>query len=191
MFIDEVKQQYGQISEEAENLIQDVIGKYSKKELEKLKSEMFKTFTVFPETEKLSKFFDGHKPATKYYFWAKCNDCGCEYDYTIPFCPKCEREHKHSSGFKVVRTDYEPAKKYIQLNKPWLTPYDIKGDKDIHGECVFCNKVEKPQDNFCYHFGDPDYHCKYMGCDESSCKCSNCCSFYMRVQRKENQRLGA
>lgn len=191
MFIDEVKKQYGQISEDTEQLINDVIGKYSKKEVEVLKNELFKTFTVLPETEKLAKFFDAHKPKVKIYYWCKCNDCGCEYDYKIPFCPSCERDEKHSSGYKIVKTEYEPAKKYIQLNKPWLTPFNYMGNKDIHGECVFCKKVDKPQEAFCYHFGDPDYHCKYMGCDESSCKCSNCCSFYMRLQRKENERMGA
>ncbi len=191
MFIDDVKEQYGQITEDAEQLINDVIGKYSKKEVEVLKNELFKTFTVFPETQKLAKFFDSHKPKVKIYYWCKCNDCGCEYDYRIPFCPSCEREGKHSSGYKIIKTDYEPAKKYIQLNKPWLTPYNVNGNKDIHGECVFCKKVDKPQENYCWHFGDPDYHCKYMGCDETSCKCSNCCSFYMRLQRKENERIGA
>ena len=191
MFIDDVKEQYGQVSDESEQLIQDVIGKYSKKELEALKNELIKTFTVMPDTEKLAKFFDNHKPQAKGYFWSKCDDCGCEYDYRIPFCPRCEREGKHSSGYKVIKTEYVPSKKYIQLNKPWLTPLKCYGEKDVHGECVFCKKVEKPQDNFCFHFGDPDYHCKYMGCDESSCKCSNCCSFYMRLQRKENERIGA
>ena len=191
MFIDDVKEYYGQIDENAEQLINDVIGKYSKKETEKLKNELFKAFPIghFPDTEKLAKFFDSHKPATRYYYWAKCNDCGCEYDYSIPFCPSCEREGKHSSGLKIIKTDYEPAKKYIRLNKPWLTPYNVMGNKDVNGECVFCKKVDKPQENFCFHFGDPDYHCKYMGCDESSCKCSNCCSFYMRVQRKENEKM--
>ncbi len=186
MFIDEVKKQYGQISEGAEQLINDVIGKYSKKEVEVLKNELFKTFTVLPETEKLAKFFDAHKPKTKVYFWCKCDDCGCEYDYTIPFCPSCERDGKHSSGYKIVKTEYEPAKKYIQLNKPWLTPYNVQGQKDPHGECVFCKKVDKPQSKFCWHFGDPDYNCSYF----NVCECNVCCSFYSRLQRKENAKLG-
>ena len=187
MFIDEIKEQYGQISEDSEQLIIDVIGKYSKKEVEELKNEFFKTFSTFPPTEKLAKFFDGHKPKTKVYFWAKCNDCGCEYDYRLPFCPRCEREGKHSSGYKVVKTDYEPAKKYIQLNKPWLTPYNVNGNKDTNGECVFCKKVAKPQEKYCFHFGDPDYRCSYF----EVCDCVVCCSFYARLQRKENIRRGA
>lgn len=186
MFIDELKEQYGQIDEDAENLIQDVIGKYSSKELEALKNELFKAFTVFPETQKLAKFFDSHKPKTKTYFWAKCDDCGCEYDYTIPFCPRCEREGKHSSGYKVVKTDYEPAKKYIQLNKPWLTPYSNKGMTDNFGQCVFCKIVDRPQDKYCWHFGDPDYNCNYF----SQCECKACCAFYRKAQRIENETRG-
>jgi len=173
MFIDEVKERYGQISEESEKLIKDVIGKYSGKEQETLKNALFNDFTVMPDTEKLSKFFDSHKPQKKTYYWAVCLECGCEYDYSLPMCPKCYDNGLDCRTKAIKKSEFQPNFNVIKYNKAY-----INGDP---GEqtCFTCpNKKE----SFCSHFGNPDWMCHRE--EYEMCECKQCCGITKSANRK-------
>lgn len=108
----------------------------------------------------------------KKYYWAVCNDCGCNYDYVMPFCPKCTAMTRKSSGYKVKVSDELPTQRIIRWNKPWLTPYGT--DNSL---CINC---ETPERKFCSHFGDPDYRCEFF----TTCECNKCCGYYSKLNRQ-------
>ena len=172
-FIDSFKEQYGQISEDSEKLIMDVIGKYSQKEQEMLKSELFKAYTIMPDTEKLAKFFDSHKPKTKVYFWSVCLECGCEYDYSLPMCPKCYEQGLDCRAKAIKKSEFQPNPTVIKYNKTYLN-----GDP---GEqtCFTCpNKKE----SYCKNFGNPDWMCHRE--EYEMCECKQCCGLLKSANRK-------
>lgn len=163
-FIDSFKEQYGQISEDSEKLIMDVIGKYSPKEQEILKNELFKAYTVMPDTEKLAKFFDSHKPKTKTYFWSVCLECGCEYDYSLPMCPKCYEKGLDCRARAIKKSEFQPNPTVIKYNKQY-----INGDP---GEQT-CFSCPSKKESYCKNFGNPDWMCHREEFDV--CECKLCC----------------
>lgn len=104
------------------------------------------------------------------FIWAVCLECGCEYDYNLPFCPDC-----YDSGFEcrarsVKKSEFQPPMKVIKYNKQYLN-----GDK---GETVCYNCVHKKQ-SFCRNYGNPNWNCQRE--EFESCNCSRCCAIAKRV----------
>lgn len=175
MFIDDVKEYYGQISEESQQIIKDVIDKYSKSEIESLKNDFFKKFPLgqFPTPDKLSAFFDEHKPKAKTYYWAVCLECGCEYDYALPMCPECYDKGFDCRAKAVKKSEFKPTFKVIKYNKQYLN--GAKGEPT----CYTC--VHK-KESYCSHFGDSDWQCHRE--EYEMCECKLCCGKVKAENRK-------
>lgn len=176
MFIDDVKEYYGQIGEEATQIINDVITKYSKSEIEGLKSEFFKKFPAgqFPDTEKLNLFFDEHKPKAKTYYWAVCLECGCEYDYALPMCPECYDKGFDCRTKAVKKSEFKPTFKVIKYNKQYMN--GAKGEPT----CYTC--LQK-KESYCAHFGNAEWQCHKE--EYEMCECKLCCA----KAKSENRKL--
>ena len=172
-FIDSVKEKFGQINSESEQLINDAISKYSGKELEALKAEFFKTFTELPDTEKLTLFFDNHKPAKKTYYWSVCLECGCEYDYSLPMCPSCYDKGFDCRAKSVKVSEFKPNFNVIKYNKHY-----INGNS---GEQT-CYTCPNKKESYCTHFGNPDWTCHRE--EYEMCECKQCCASLKAANRK-------
>ena len=175
MFIDELREYYGLIDDEAKNFIEDVIGKYKDSEQKMLKEEFIRRFprNRFPDISSLSKFFREHKPKVTVYYWAICLECGCEYDYSLPMCPKCYDKGLDCRTKAIRKSEFQPNFNVIKYNKAYLN-----GDP---GEqtCFTCpNKKE----SYCKNFGNPDWTCHRE--EFEMCQCKLCCGKIKAENRK-------
>ena len=172
-FIDSIKEHYGQINEDSEKLIQDVISKYSEKEQETLKNLIFNDFTKMPETEKLAKFFDAHKPKTRIFYWSVCLECGCEYDYLLPMCPRCYENGLDCRVRAIKKSEFQPNFNVVKYNKLY-----INGEP---GEQT-CFNCPNKKESYCKNFGNPDWMCHRE--EFEMCECKLCCGKLKASNRK-------
>lgn len=175
MFIDELREYYGLIDDEAKVYIEDRIGKYKEQEQVKLKEEFIKKFprNRFPDISSLSKFFDEHKPKVTFYFWAVCLECGCEYDYNLPMCPACYDKGFDCRTKAVKKSEFKPTFKVIKYNKHYMN-----GDKNE----PICFTCMHKKESYCAHFGNPDWQCHRE--EYEMCECKLCCGKAKAENRK-------
>ena len=164
--------------------LEDIYGKFYDDDLrkwaiEKLKSidgekeEIFLTVLNeihskkkgIPDKTQLSRAYEkvvGRKP--KVYVWAVCQNCKCEYDIELPYCPECYKNGLICRAKDGRKSDFPPPAKVIRYNKTY-----INGDK---GE-MNCYDCQNKENSFCIHFGDNRWNC---GKEEFEyCNCKSCC----------------
>lgn len=126
----------------------------------------------FPDISILAKFLnDAGTKKHKGFFWAVCDDCGCEYDYRFERCPKCHLAGKRSSGYKVRTSEYQPPMKVIRWNQ--TTFYD-DGKMQY---CISC--ANRDNNSYCRWFGNPDHTCQQS--DYEYCECKKCCAIHRKL----------
>jgi len=103
----------------------------------------------------------GKKPPV--YYWCVCLECGTEYAYGLPMCPKCYDEGFECRAYEVKHSDFKPPMKTVNYNKQYL-----HGDE---GEFI-CYECRFKEMSYCEHFGNPEWQCR----DYRECPCSSCCS---------------
>lgn len=173
MILEELEGMFGKLGTVEEQWIKENLTNINDEQKNSLLMEL-KTLKTKPSVQNLKislQKVTGHKP--KEYFWAVCLECGCEYDYGLPMCPKC-----YSNGFDcrtkaIKKSEFHPPMSVIRYNKQYLN-----GDP---GEqtCFTCpNKKE----SFCSHFGNPDWMCHRE--EYEMCECKQCCGITKAANRK-------
>ena len=107
------------------------------------------------------------------YIWAVCNACGAEYDYKFMTCPKCFLAGKHSSGYKVRKSDFPPPIKVIRWNQTTLQD---------DGKVQYCVSCPIKENSYCRWFGEPEHTCARE--EYEYCECKKCCAFHKRANEK-------
>lgn len=131
----------------------------------------------FPDIAAMAKFLNNNKSSKGMnFFWAVCNDCGCEYDYRFYHCPKCLGKAKWS-GYKVRVSETGIPAKVIRYNLTTLV------DNGPYTSCVKC--VHK-DNGFCSKFGDPEKQCSAQ--DFEYCECKKCCVYHKKAN-ENNMRM--
>lgn len=172
MFVDEIENQHGKlgdlekqwISENTEKLADDVKLNFSRE------LQNYKVITV-NVLKNVYIAVTGKK--CKGYYWAVCLECGCEYDYELPMCPKCFENDLECRAKAVKASEFQPPLKVIRYNKKYLN-----GGTN---ETTCYNCVHK-NNSFCRNFGNPNRECKRE--EFESCPCTRCCGILKAEQRK-------
>ena len=124
----------------------------------------------FPDIAFLSKFLKNAAKKTKMYYWAICNDCKAEFDYSFIKCPACHLKGKQSSGFKIKTSENQPPAGIIRWNVMVLNP--MEGFTN----CVTC---EHRDNSWCRWFGNPNHTCKPN--EYEYCECRKCCAIHKKA----------
>lgn len=177
MFADEIKNFHRNLGEEEEQWIRENLENLSDdKKLNFTRAlRNYKEITIMA-LQKVYQEITGRKPVN--YYWAVCQECGCEYDYGMSACPECYDKGKETRLRFVKSSEFQPPLKVIRYNKQYLI-----GDK---GEQLCYNCPEK-KESYCKHFGSPDWNCTRE--EFEYCQCKACCTNHKKLNRaiKENK----
>lgn len=177
MILEDLEKYYGKFPEHESKYVEENVMKLSAEEQQRFYTKLTESRSKrmgVPDLAALSKVLkeiSGSK--AKVYIWSVCNDCGAEYDYKFMTCPKCHLEGKHSSGYKVKKSDFPPTFKVIRWNQTTLQ------DDGKAQYCVSCQHTEK---NYCRWFGEPNHTCSRE--EYEYCECKKCCAFHKRANQR-------
>ena len=174
MFIDEIEGKHGKVEETEKQWISENLEKLNDSDKLNILRELenYKVITL-----KVLK--DVYKAVTgkqvKGYFWAVCLECGCEYDYSLPMCPKCYENNLECRAKAIKTSEFQPPMKVVRYNKTFL-----KYEKEQ--SCFDCiNRKE----SYCKNFGNPNWDCRQE--ELHACNCNKCCSALKTAQRKVDE----
>lgn len=178
MLLDKLREYYGfPIAEQAE-YINNHVKKMSEVEQDRIADKIIESHSKrfgFPDIAVLAKFLNGARNETHKYFWAVCNSCKTEYDYSLNYCPKCfldKRPKAEWKGYGIKTSETAPGRNVIRYNLPVL--------QEGESWCVNCKSKEM---SYCPWFGEPDHNCSSS--DYEYCECKKCCA----VHKKKNAEM--
>ena len=174
MFVDEIEGKRGKVEEAEKQWINENLEKLNDTDKLNILRELenYKVITL-KVLKDVYTAVTGKK--TKGYFWAVCLECGCEYDYSLPMCPKCF-ENKLDCRAKAIKTsEFQPTMKVVRYNKTFLK-------YENEQSCFSCvNRKE----SYCKNFGNPNRNCQHE--ELENCNCNKCCSALKSAQRKVDE----
>ncbi len=175
MFVDKLEEFFGKFEEGERNWVSDNLDRLDDEKknkffsLLKSKHEGKGAPTIYEMGEVFEKVTE-KKPRT--YFWSVCMECGSEYSYGLPMCPKCYSNGLLCRAYTVKTSEFPPPSKVYKFNKEYIS----KNERN----CYDCPDTEL---SYCKNFGNEKWECR----DFQSCKCAACC-----VQLKhKNQKLSS
>ena len=174
MFIDEIEGKHGKLGDLEKQWINENLEKLNDSDklniLRELENYKVITLKVLKE---VYKAVTGKQ--VKGFFWAVCLECGCEYDYSLPMCPKCYENNLECRAKAIKTSEFQPPMKVVRYNKTFL-----KYEKEQ--SCFNCiNRKE----SYCKNFGNPNWDCRHE--ELEACNCKSCCSALKHAQRKVDE----
>lgn len=177
--INAIKEYYGNLISESEEWLNKNCSNLTEEDVENFKQKLFKEWgrkKGSPDIKILSKVLTevtGNKP--RIYYWAVCMECGCEYDYRLPMCPKCYEEGYECRRYAVKKSDVQPPAKVIRFNKTYI-PENRPNSPEYEPACYGCKNQEL---SYCRNFGNYNWNCPRE--DFEMCKCKKCCGIAKRA----------
>lgn len=170
--INAIKNYYGSLIEESEKWIIANCSNLTEEQTGNFKAKLFKEWgrpKGSPDIKILSKVLSevtGNKP--RVYYWAVCMECGCEYDYRLPMCPKCYEEGFECRRYAVKKSEFQPPAKVIRYNKTYIAE-----NEPVCYDCI------NREFSYCRNFGNYNWNCPRE--DFEMCKCKKCCGIAKRA----------
>ena len=179
MLLNRLRDHFGDIPAEQEAFITDELENLEEDEQNKIFNFIVQNSRQkdgCPNQDFFKKALDTVKPK-KTYFWAVCEACGAEYDFQLSVCPKCYKDGYKCTARTVKSSSMKPQFGLLRYNKHFLNGNADELRECGHNSCYDCELNDF--DNFCFHFGDPNYVCEKF----RNCKCFRCC----KVHKDDNR----
>lgn len=172
--IERIESEYGEIGQTEKNYLHQNLHYFTDEEKENFMLALAKDRKNKKDKPSVSDFADAIKILGKrppVYYWCVCLECGTEYGYGMPMCPKCYQDGFECRAYGVKSSEFKPPVKTVNYNKHYMN------GEENEFICYDCNFKEM---SYCEHFGNPDWFCK----DYRECPCSGCCS---RTKKKNEE----
>lgn len=179
MINDKVRDYFGDLPVDQEQYLNDYVNCLDEDKQEsiyKYLTENNRQSKGCPDISALKKAISEICPP-KIYYWAKCAECGCEYEYELPMCPDCFKNGLECHIKSIIKSELQPPMKVIRYNKHFVT-----GD----GKEKSCYGCENNENSQCQYFGNSNWECKHSTFE--ACKCNACCSLHKSKNRELYER---